>query len=73
MRATSKNRTGVDVRLQGRMVCQFNGRSWLLSGQLLLGVRRPSKAIWNALRGAFQCMAHRLRLLPVGSGLIRAM
>jgi hypothetical protein len=35
----------------------------------LLEARRPSKAIWNAFRGAF----HRLRPFPVGSRLIRAM
>ena len=39
----------------------------------MAGVSRPSKAIWKALRGAFQRVVHLLRPLPVGSRLISAM
>ncbi|MER6016346.1 hypothetical protein [Streptomyces bluensis] len=46
----------------------------VVEGQwLVVGVRRPSKAIWKAFRGAFQRIVQRRRPLPVGSRLISAM
>ncbi|WKK24657.1 MFS transporter [Streptomyces olivoreticuli] len=40
---------------------------------LVVGVRRPSKAIWKAFSGAFQRIVQRRWPLPVGSRLISAM
>jgi hypothetical protein len=59
----------LDVDLRAR-VCPINGSSWL-GCQLVVGVSRPSKAIWKAFRGAFQRIVQRRGREPPASCLPR--